>query len=106
MGNFFRLPQYNVFDYKPRFYDPEKERRKELLNELRKSQGKRLIGEEDGEYKPGSTIKGSFKSKMTRTSFSAKNSIFRVVVIAAILMFLAYLLFIADLTSFVKLFAK
>lgn len=43
-GSFFKVPQHNVFDYKPRYYDPEKERRRELLNEMRIAQGKEPVG--------------------------------------------------------------
>ena len=103
-GSFFKVPQHNVFDYKPRYYDPEKERRRELLNDMRIDQGKEPVGMDSN--KPGAKIKGSFKRPMKRTAYSKGNSTIRVLVIACILAFIVYLILIADLTPIVKLFMK
>ncbi|MCK9254297.1 MAG: hypothetical protein GX793_08735 [Bacteroidales bacterium] len=103
-GSLFKVPQHNVFDYKPRYYDPEKDRRRELLNEMRVSQGKEAIGFDSS--KPGARIKGSFKHQMRRSSYSKGNSALRVLVLTFVLGFLAYLILIADLTPIVKLFMK
>lgn len=105
MGGFFKLPQYNVFDFKPRFYDPEKEERKEKLNDLRLSNGKASLDSED-QLKPGDTIKGGFRTKMKRTAYRSRNSTIRFLVILSFLIFLVYIIFVADLTSLIKLFAK
>lgn len=104
--SFFRLPSHNVFDYKPRFYDPEKEERREKLNELRKSLGKEPLGEDTGAYKPGSLIKGSFRPKIKRRAYRNRNSIIRLIVITVFLFMIACLILVADLTPLVKLFAK
>lgn len=106
IGSFFKLPQYNVFDYKPRFYDPEKEARDERRKELRKELGKDVLDNQSETYKPGSTIKGSFRPKMPRKSFRSTSSTIRVFVIMAVLFFLAYILLVADLTSLIKFFSK
>ncbi len=106
VGSFFKLPQYNVYDYKPRFYDPEKEYREERRKELRKEQGKQPIDISGEDYKPGSTIKGSFRPKMPRRAFRSRNSTIRLIVIMAVLFFLAYILLISDLTSLIKLFSQ
>ena len=53
---FFGTPEHRVFNYKPRYYDEEKD-------ELRKKFGK-VDGSLDGkdkEYVPGSYLKGSFR---------------------------------------------
>jgi hypothetical protein len=105
-GSFFKLPQYNVFDYKPRFYDPDKERRREMLNDMRKAQGKDAYGEENNSSKPGANIKGSFRPKMPRKAYSKRNSSIRIIAIAVTLAFVAYLVFVADFAPLVKLFAK
>ena len=34
-GNFFKLPSHYVFDYKPMFYDPKKERREAVRKQVR-----------------------------------------------------------------------
>ncbi|MDD3740958.1 MAG: hypothetical protein PHH30_06920 [Bacteroidales bacterium] len=105
VGSFFKLPQYNVFDYKPRFYDPDKEERKEKLNELRHSMGKAPVDGEQ-EIKPGSTIKGSFRPKMPRTAFRSRNSTLRLIVIIGVLFCLAYIIITSDLSSVIKFFSK
>ncbi len=102
-GSLFRLPQHNVFYYKPRYYDPEKERRKEMLNDLRISQGKEPIGLDN---KPGASIKGSFGRRMQRKSFSKSNSTIRILVITFALGLLAYIILVADLTPLIKMFMK
>ncbi len=105
VGSFFKLPQYNVFDYKPRFYDPEAEERREKLNEIRQTSGKTII-DENGQVKPGSSIKGSFRPKMTRKAFRSRNSTLRVMIIAAALFFVAYMILVADLSSVIKFFSN
>ncbi|HOZ30876.1 MAG TPA: hypothetical protein PLL66_08160 [Bacteroidales bacterium] len=105
IGSFFKLPQYNVFDYKPRFYDPQKEERKEKLNDLRKSLGKKPL-DADEIVKPGSSIKGSFRPKMRRTSFRSRSSTIRLVLIIAVLLFLSYLILNSDFSSVVKFLGK
>ncbi len=106
VGSFFKLPQYNVFDYKPRFYDPEKESRDARRKELRVERGKDPIENKDEEYKPGSSIKGSFRPKMVRTSYRSRSSRLRLIVIMAALFFLAYILLVSDFTSVIKFFSR
>lgn len=103
--SFFRLPEYNVYDYKPRFYDPDKEERKGRRIELREMRGKTQINIEDDEYKPGSTIKGSFRPRMSRTAYRSRSSRLRLFIIMAALFFLAYILIIVDLTPLIKFFS-
>jgi len=38
-GNFFKLPSHYVFDYKPLFYDPKKERREAVRKQVRHELG-------------------------------------------------------------------
>lgn len=109
--NLFGGPRYyNVFDYKPRHYDPEIEKLRDGVRSLRQAEGKdRVEIAEDGTIirKPGSSIKGSFKSRMDRTSIkNAKNSTVRVLCIAAFLFFLAYVILVVDLTPIIEYFSK
>lgn len=50
---FFGTPEHRVFNYKPRYYDPEKEMLKEKFG--------KVDGSAEKEYAPGSYIKGSFR---------------------------------------------
>ncbi|MDD2385185.1 MAG: hypothetical protein PHP52_00190 [Bacteroidales bacterium] len=106
VGGFFKLPEYNVYDYKPRFYDPDKEERKERRRELRDMRGKTQSEIEDDTYKPGSTIKGSFRPKMPRRAYRSRSSTIRLFVIMAVLFFLAYILIVVDLTPLIKFFSR
>lgn len=49
--------EHRVFNYKPRYYDPEKEERKRLFGQVDGSAGK---PDKEG-YTPGSYIQGSFR---------------------------------------------
>ncbi len=51
---FFGDGEHRVFNYRPRYYDEEKEALKEKFGEVDGSK-------EKGEYVPGSYIKGSFR---------------------------------------------
>ena len=49
MISFFKVPKYRVFEYKPRFYNPDKERLEARKRELG------LMSTEDGKEHDGST---------------------------------------------------
>lgn len=53
---FFGSNEHRVFNYKPRYYDPEKEALKEKFGAVDGSKEKK-----DGNYVPGSYLKGSFR---------------------------------------------
>jgi hypothetical protein len=103
MAALFKLSKYRFFDFHPRYYDPVKEERKQKLIDYRESLGKDSNFLNDKDFKPGTTIKGSFKSKMTRTSYRNKNSVVRLIIMA-VLLALAYVLMKSDLTSVVNFF--
>ena len=63
----FKTFTYNVFDYKPRYYDPKIDEFHEKVMDRREAEGK--IDVPEGEYVPGASIRGSFRSKMRRTSY-------------------------------------
>ena len=44
---FFKKPEYRRFEYKPRFYDPEKEAREERLKRVRAELGMEEEGEQE-----------------------------------------------------------
>ncbi|MBP3355984.1 MAG: hypothetical protein J6K95_02305 [Rikenellaceae bacterium] len=52
----------NQFEYKPRYYDPEKEAREQRRRELC---GEEPSGEEGAEYVPGSFIRGRMSGRLT-----------------------------------------
>jgi hypothetical protein len=84
---FGRTPSHRRFEYKPRYYDPEKEERAERERRIREELAleKSEAVDADGDYR--ARIKGSFQRSRRRAKPSSEAS--------AILLRLAVLLFIA-----------
>lgn len=60
---FNKINSHRRFNYKPVFYNPEKEEFLNRVRELERKHGKAEgSGQGKGEYVPGSNIKGSFKN--------------------------------------------
>ncbi|MBO7070588.1 MAG: hypothetical protein J6W09_04775 [Bacteroidales bacterium] len=55
---FFGNQEHRVFNYKPRYYDPEEEQRKRMFGDV---DGSNKAAREKGEYVPGSSIRGAFR---------------------------------------------
>ena len=65
---FFGNPEHRVFNYKPRYYDPEEEERRRMFGDVDGSNEK---AKEEGKYVPGSSIRGAWRDgnyKRTRTT--------------------------------------
>lgn len=58
--SFFKLPKHRQFDYKPRFYDPEKERREKRRMELGLGKEEAETGEDGA---PGAMIRSGAMRK-------------------------------------------
>lgn len=77
--NFFPIPEHRVFKYTPRYYDENKERMKKLYEKYGKRyhSGENIIEEgasSSSEYRPGVSIKGSFKESREVSRRSAENT--------------------------------
>lgn len=84
---FFKTIEYNKFEYKPLYYDPDKEER-----EQRNATIKRELGiKEEGEYVPN--IKGQMQRMITQKRSEQKDSNVRLILIFAFLSALAYWIF-------------
>jgi len=64
--NFFGETEHRVFNYKPRYYDPEKEERRRMFGKVDGSLDKTQPGKEGEDvdnqaYTPGKYISGSFR---------------------------------------------
>ena len=55
----FRLPKYDVFDYKPRYWDKKKEELKIRIESIKRELGQGNIVSENGNYVPD--IKGRMR---------------------------------------------
>ncbi len=87
---FFKLKEPNRFNYKPLYWDPEKEAREERVRRI-----KAELGQEISFSKQSSAItRGSFRQYSSGKHRKAgRESNLRLVIIAAALLLLAYLLF-------------
>ncbi len=87
---FIKLPKHKRFDYSPRYWDPEKEERDERIRRI-----KQELGIDIPSNSTRTTIKrGSFRQARQKTKVKAtRSSNIRLVLILAVLLFLAYLLF-------------
>ncbi len=91
----FRLAKYNVFDYKPRYWDPKKEEFNARVERAKRDIGKGTILDKHGNYIQN--IKGQMRSYMSGPFQKSRrradqNANTRFVVILAILVFIAYYL--------------
>ncbi len=87
---FIKLPGYKRFEYSPRYWDPEKEERQDRIRQIKAEMGIDIPSDPNR-----STIKrGSFRQARQKTKIKAtRNSNIRLVVILAVLFFLAYIIF-------------
>ena len=87
---FIKLPGHKKFEYSPRYWDPEKEERDDRIRRIKNEMGIDLPSDPNR-----STIKrGSFRQTRQKIKVRAsRSSNIRLVVILAVLLMLAYLLF-------------
>jgi len=90
LPRFIKLPSHKQFNYSPRYWDPEKEAREERIRQIKQEMGVELPAD------PNRTTirRGSFRTASQQSKVKAsRTSNIRLVVILAILLFLAYLIF-------------
>jgi len=93
----FKLPSHYVFDYKPIFYDPRKERREATRKQVRKELG---LENDPNAYRY--TIKFRSQAFYHRRAKRAQN--YRLLVILLFLLILTYIILYSDLLE--KMFAE
>lgn len=90
--NFFGDGEHRVFNYKPIYYDPEEEKRKQMFGAVDGTVEKE---KKEGTYVPGSYIKGSLRDgnySRTRSHMSKTRSVIGIItllLIVAVLWFIA-----------------
>lgn len=88
---FFGNQEHRVFNYKPRYYDPEEEKRRQMFGEV---DGTNEAAREKGEYVPGSSLRGAFRDgnyQKTRTSMTKTHTIITLVTLVLIVVVLIYM---------------
>lgn len=87
---FFGNPEHRVFNYKPRYYDPEEEQRKRMFGDV---DGTNKEAKEKGAYVPGSSIRGAWRDgnyQKTRSAQSRTQVIISIVTLLLIALVLVY----------------
>lgn len=105
-NTFLKQRQPKGFDYKPRFYDPELEERREKLKKLRTVQGKDMPNEKTEDYAPGNIIRERMSAKFDNRQKNKSVPLIRIITFACILFFVIYLIYTKDLTKFFSIFIK
>ena len=90
--NFFGESEHRVFNYKPIYYDPEEEKRKQMFGAVDGTIDKE---KEKGTYVPGSYIKGSMRDGAYRRTRSHMGKTQTIIGIITMLLIVAVLYFIA-----------
>lgn len=90
--NFFGDNEHRVFNYKPIYYDPEEEKRKQMFGAVDGSLDKE---KEKGTYVPGSYIKGSLRDGNYSRRRSSLGKTSTIIGIITMLLIVAVLWFIA-----------
>ena len=88
---FFGNQPHRVFNYKPRYYDPEEEKRRQLFGDV---DGTNEAAREKGEYVPGSSLRGAFRNgnyMKTRSSMHTAHTIITIVTLVLIVVVLIYM---------------
>lgn len=90
--NFFGESEHRVFNYKPIYYDPDEERRKQMFGAVDGTFDKE---KEKGTYVPGSYIKGSLRDGNYRRTRSHMGKTQTVIGIISLLLIVVVLWLIA-----------
>ena len=90
--NFFGESEHRVFNYKPIYYDPKEEKRKQMFGAVDGTIDKE---KEKGTYVPGSYIKGSMRDGAYRRTRGHMGKTQTIIGIITMLLIVAVLYFIA-----------
>lgn len=91
MFSFFGDNEHRVFNYKPIYYDPEKEELKRKFGAVDGSLDKE---KKDGSYVPGSYLKGSFRDGAYSRTKSHMSKVQTIIGIVTAILIVAVLFFI------------
>lgn len=83
--NWFGEQEHRVYNYKPRYYDPEKEAREKKFHHKKK---------EEEEYTPGSYVKGAFRNGNYSRERGHSNKVQNIIGIIGLLLIAVILFYI------------
>ena len=92
---FFGNQEHRVFNYKPRYYDPEEEKRRQLFGDV---DGSNDAAREN--YTPGSSLRGAFRNGNYQKTRSSMGKVHGIITLVTLLLIVAVLIF---MTKFFEL---
>jgi hypothetical protein len=96
---FFGNPEHRVFNYKPRYYDPEEEERKRLFGDV---DGTNAKAKEEGKYVPGSSIRGAWRDGNYKRTRGTRSSAMVVIGIISMILIFLVIFYIAKLYALIE----
>lgn len=106
--SFFGNQKHKVFNYKPIFWNPEKEELQERIRASREKYSKEKADADDHAYVPGSSIRGAMRDPLQQKSnVPGNNKIVRAIIIISFAALLGMLFYFADtLSYFISVFGQ
>ena len=89
---FFGNQEHRVFNYKPRYYDPEAEERRKMFGDV---DGTNEAAAKDGSYTPGSSLRGAFRNGNYQKTRSSMNKVHGIITIITLLLIVTVLIYFA-----------
>ena len=94
---FFGNQEHRVFNYKPRYYDPEEEERRRMFGDVDGSNEK---AKAEGKYVPGSSIRGAWRDGNYKRSQYTRGGATRTIIgLITLLLIVAVMIFITKFYS-------
>lgn len=94
---FFGNQEHRVFNYKPRYYDPEEEERRRMFGDVDGSNEK---AKAEGKYVPGSSIRGAWRDGNYKHSRDTRGGAVRTIIgLVTLLLIVAVMIFITKFYS-------
>ena len=85
---FFKIPRHKTFQYKPRYYDEQKEQLQERIKSIEQEMGIK----HESNMQRSSIIRGSFRMNFERNRSMKKKTNYRLIIIILILTLLVYMI--------------
>lgn len=103
--SFFRTPQHRVFNYKPVYWDPEKEAFEERVKKSREKIAATKKNE-DKPYVPGGSIRGSFQKRHeVERRYPARQKLIRAIIVISLIVIMVLAVYLTQGFSYLfKLF--
>ena len=98
--NMFGEQEHRVFNYKPIYYDQEKEERRQMFGKVDGTVDKEMQeAKEKGTYVPGSYIKGSLRDGKYQKSVSAGSKAQNIIGVIGLILVIGVLMYILKFYS-------